>query len=104
MANLNKVFLMGNLTRDPELRQTGGGNTVVNFSLATNRKWRDKEGEMQTETAYVDCAAWGRDAETINKYVHKGSPLYVEGRLRLESTHSEAGSTEHRRWRRVGLV
>jgi single-strand DNA-binding protein len=84
MANLNKVMLIGNLTRDPELRVTPKGTSVAQFSLAVNRKWRDEAGRDMEEVTYVDLEAWGKAGETIAKYCTKGRPLFVEGRLRLD--------------------
>lgn len=75
---------MGNLTRDPELKATPKGTPVCQFSLAINRQWKTESGEKQEEVTYVDVEAWGKQAETIAKYVFKGKPLYVEGRLRLD--------------------
>lgn len=91
MPNLNKVMLMGNLTRDPELRHTPNNNAVCNVGLAVNRQWRSKEGEQQEETTFVDCEAWGRTAEIINQYLKKGRPIYVEGRLRLDQWQDKEG-------------
>jgi len=84
MANLNKVLLIGNLTRDPELRVTPKGTSICTFSLALNHKWRDESGTQREEVTYVDIEAWGKVGETIAKYVSKGRPLFVEGRLRLD--------------------
>lgn len=84
MANLNKVFLIGNLTRDPELRYTPQGTAVVNISLAINRKWKSGE-EMKEEVAFVPVVIWDKKAEVVNQYCHKGSPLMVEGRLQTRS-------------------
>lgn len=84
MPNLNKVLLMGNLTRDPELRVTPRGTPICQFSLAINRDWKTESGEKQTEVIYVDVEAWGKQGETIAKYLAKGKPLYVEGRLKLD--------------------
>jgi len=93
MPNLNKVMLMGNLTRDPELRYTPSNTAVVKIGLAINRRWRDQAGEQKEETTFVDCEAWGRTAETINQYLRKGRPIYVEGRLRLDQWQDkESGS------------
>lgn len=84
MPNLNKVMLIGNLTRDPELRVTPKGTPIAQFSLAINRKWKDESQQEREEVTYVDCEAWGKSAEAIAKYVTKGRPLFVEGRLRLD--------------------
>src|SRR5215213_92132 len=82
MPSLNKVLLMGNLTRDPELRVTPKGTSICQFSLAINRQFKMESGETREEVIYVE--AWGKQGETIAKYVTKGRPLYVEGRLRLD--------------------
>lgn len=84
MPSLNKVMLMGNLTRDPELRVTPKGTPICQFSLAINRQFKMESGESREEVIYVDVEAWGKQGETIAKYVTKGRPLYVEGRLRLD--------------------
>ena len=84
MPSLNKVLLMGNLTRDPELRVTPKGTSICQFSLAINRKFKMESGESREEVIYVDIEAWGKQGETIAKYVTKGRPLFVEGRLRLD--------------------
>ena len=84
MPSLNKVMLMGNLTRDPELRVTPKGTPICQFSLAINRQFKMESGESREEVIYVDIEAWGKQGETIAKYVTKGRPLFVEGRLRLD--------------------
>lgn len=84
MANLNKVMLIGNLTRDPELRVTPRGTAICTFSLAVNRKWRDEAGAEKEDVTFVDCEAWGKAAEVLDKWMSKGRPLFVEGRLRLD--------------------
>ncbi len=85
MASLNKVFLMGNLTRDPELRVTPKGTPICQFGLAVNRQFKDDAGQTRDETTFVDIEAWGRQGETISKYCTKGRPLFVEGRLKLDT-------------------
>ena len=77
----NKVILMGNLTRDPEVRTTPGGQSVANFSLAVNRTWRDANGQTQDSVSYIDCVAWGKAGEIIAQYMQKGRALLVSGRL-----------------------
>ena len=84
MPALNKVLLMGNLTRDPELRVTPKGTPICQFALAINRTFKMESGETREEVTYVDIEAWGKQGETIAKYCTKGRPLYVEGRLRLD--------------------
>lgn len=85
MAYLNKVFLIGNLTRDPELRVTPKGTAICSFGLAVNRQYRDENGTARDETTFVDIEAWGKQGELVSKYLTKGSPCMVEGRLRLDS-------------------
>lgn len=92
--NLNKVFVLGNLTRDPELRQTPTGQTVCSFSIATNRRFTDKSGQKQEQVEYHNIVAWGRQAEIINQYLHKGSSILVEGRLQTRSWQDQQG-TKH---------
>ncbi len=85
MANLNKVLLIGNLTRDPELRYTPKGTAVAQIGLAVNRVWNDEQGQQKEEVTFIDIEAWGRLAETAGKYLTKGRPVFVEGRLKLDS-------------------
>jgi len=98
MAGFNKVFLMGNLTRDPQLSYTPNQTAVVDFGLATNRKWTSREGEQREETCFVDCRAFGRMAENINKYLTKGRPMFMEGRLTFDSWTAQDGTkrSKHR--------
>ncbi len=84
MASLNKVMLIGNLTRDPELRVTPKGTAICQFGLAVNRQFKDESGQSRDETTFIDIEAWGKQGETIAKYVTKGRPLFVEGRLKLD--------------------
>ncbi|MCX5683939.1 MAG: single-stranded DNA-binding protein [Planctomycetota bacterium] len=81
MANYNKVLLMGNLTRDPQLRYTPNKQAVCDFGIAINRKWKGADGQMHEEVCFVDCTAWAGRAEAICKYLTKGQPIFVEGRL-----------------------
>jgi len=85
MANFNKVILAGNLTRDPQLRFLPSQTAVVDFGLAVNHKWRTPQGEDREEVLFIDCSAFGKMAETINKYCQKGKPILVEGRLKYET-------------------
>jgi single-strand DNA-binding protein len=85
MASFNKVILMGNLTRDPELRYTSKGTAIAKIALAVNRVWRTESGEQKEEVTYVDVDAFGRQAETIGQYLKKGRPVLVEGRLKLDT-------------------
>ena len=77
----NKVTLMGNLTRDPETRQTPNGQSVTNFSLAVNRTWKGQDGQAQEQVSFIDCVAWGKTGEIIAQYMQKGRPILVSGRL-----------------------
>jgi len=91
MPNLNKVMLMGNLTRDPELRYTPNGTAVADLGLAINRKRKGKDGDWVEETTFVTVTAWGRQAEIVNEYFSKGRPIYIEGRLQLDEWTSPEG-------------
>lgn len=89
MASLNRVFLMGNLTRDVELRHTNSNQAVATIGLAVNRRWRSPEGEEREEVTFVDCEAWGKTAETMSRYLAKGRPVFIEGRLKLDQWEKE---------------
>jgi single-strand DNA-binding protein len=91
MASLNKIFLMGNLTRDPQLSYLPSQTPVVDFGLAVNRRWTDKDGQQKESVCFVDCRAFGRQAENINKYLTKGRPLFVEGRLDFDQWTGQDG-------------
>ncbi len=84
MANYNKILLMGNLTRDPELSYLPSNTPVVEFGLAVNRRYRRQDGEQGEETLFIDCKSFGRQAEVINQYLSKGRGVFVEGRLQLD--------------------
>jgi|SRR5271170_3718944 len=84
MANYNKVILVGNLTRDPELRYTSKGTAIAKIGLAINRSWKSETGEIKEEVTFVDVDAFGRTAENIGQYFKKGRPIFVEGRLKLD--------------------
>lgn len=84
MANLNKVLLLGNLTRDPELRHTPKGSAVADFGLAVNRKVQDGSGGWKDETTFVDVTVWGSSAENAHKYLTKGRGVFIEGRLQMD--------------------
>ena len=84
MPSFNQVILLGNLTRDIELRHTPKGTAVAQFGLAINRSWKGEDGQKHEEVLFVDCNAFGRQAETLQKHVHKGEPLFIQGRLRRE--------------------
>ncbi len=85
MANLNKVLLMGNLTRDPEVRYTPKGTAVAELGIAVNRVYSGENGEKREEVTFVDVTVWGRTAENVGEYLKKGRPVFVEGRLQLDS-------------------
>lgn len=93
---LNKVFLIGNLTRDPELRAIPSGTKVVQIGLATNRVWKDQSGARKEATEYHNVVAFGRQAETIAQYCRKGSSLYIEGRLQTRSWEGQDGKKNYR--------
>ena len=88
----NKVILMGNLTRDIEVRTTPSGQTVANFSLAVSRSWKGQDGQMQDQTSFINCVAWGKPGEIIAQYVKKGDPLLVSGRLDQRSYDDKDGN------------
>jgi single-strand DNA-binding protein len=85
MANFNKVILIGNLTRDPELRYTPKGTAIAKIGLAINRTWKTETGEAKEEVTFVDIDAFGRQAETLGQYMKKGRPIMIEGRLKLDT-------------------
>lgn len=91
MASFNRVILMGNLTRDPQLKYLPNNTAVCEFGMAMNRRYRDRDGNQQEEVCFVDVAAFGRPAETINQYMSKGRQLMVEGRLKFDSWTSQDG-------------
>jgi single-strand DNA-binding protein len=91
MASLNYVILVGNLTRDPQVRKTPSDATVADLGMAINEKYKNKNGEMQEIVTYVDVVAWGRQAEVCQQYLHKGSPVLIEGRLQLDQWESKEG-------------
>lgn len=93
--SFNKIILVGNLGRDPELRYTPQGTAVCNFSVATNEKKRDKAGDLQDVTTWFRVTLWNKQAETASKYLTKGSPIYVEGRLRIEEWQDKDGNNRY---------
>ena len=102
MANLNKVMLIGNLTRDPELRHTPKGTSVTELGLAINRVWYDDNKQKQEDTTFVDVTFWGRQAETIQQYLSKGRPILVEGRLQLDSWDDKETGKKRSKLRVIG--
>src|SRR3989344_5351279 len=94
--NLNKVFLIGNLTRDPELRMLPSGKPVVSFGVATNRIWKDQQGNQQKEAEFHNVVVFGRQAEIANQYLAKGRSVFIEGRLRTSSWNAQDGAKRSR--------
>jgi single-strand DNA-binding protein len=90
MANLNKVMIIGNLTRDPELRHTPKGSAVTDLGVAVNRKIQDGNGGWKDETTFVDVTVWGSSAENAHKYLSKGRGVFIEGRLQMDSWDDKA--------------
>ncbi len=96
MSSVNRVFLLGNLTRDPALRQTPGGMPVSDLGLAVSETYRNKAGEVVKATCFADVVVWGRQAETCTQYLCKGAPVMVEGRLQLDQWETESGEKRSR--------
>jgi len=98
MANFNKVLLIGNMTRDPELSYLPNQTPVLDFGLAVNRRWTGNDGSKREDTCFVDCRVFGKQAEVINKYMSKGSPIFVDGRLDFDTWTAQDGSkrSKHR--------
>lgn len=94
--NLNKVFLIGNLTRDPELRSLPSGISVASFGIATNRVWKNQQGERQEEAQFHNIVVFGRQAENVNQYLTKGSLVLVEGRIQTRSWEGRDGVKQYR--------
>lgn len=91
MASYNRIILVGNLTRDPQLSYTPSNTAICKFGIATNRKWKDREGSMREEVCFVDCVLFGKGGETFNQYMSKGRPVLVEGRLSLNQWTTPEG-------------
>ena len=91
MSKLNKVFLMGNLTKDPELRYTPAGTAIASFGIAINRTWAGSDGEKKEEVCYVEINMFGRREEVINEYFKKGNPIFIEGRLQFQQWEAKDG-------------
>jgi single-strand DNA-binding protein len=96
MADVNRVFLAGRLTRDPEVRYTPSGTAVADLGLAISERYKTKEGEWEEKTVFVDVVVWGRQAETAGEYLYKGSPVLVEGRLQLDQWENQQGEKRSR--------
>lgn len=92
---MNKVLIIGNLGRDPELKHTQSGQAVANFSVATSEKWKDKAGDWQEKTEWINCVAWGKLGEICSEYLHKGSKVYVEGKLQTRKWQDQNGADRH---------
>lgn len=95
MRGVNKVILIGNLGRDPELRYLPSGQAVVKFTLATGAKWKDKDGQLQERTDWHNIVAFGRQGEVCNEYLKKGSPVYIEGRIQTRSWEDKDGNKKY---------
>ena len=96
MRSINKVILVGNLTRDPEMKETTGGQPITTFGLATNREWVTRGGDKQQSAEFHEVVAWGKLAEICNNYLKKGKLIYVEGYLKTRSWDSEDGTKRFR--------
>lgn len=94
--NLNKAMIIGNITRDPEVRKTPNGQTVVSFGVATNRRWTDQAGQKQEQAEYHNIVAWRRLAEIVGQYLKKGSKVYIEGRLQTRSWDDQSGTKRYK--------
>jgi len=95
MASVNKVILIGNLGKDPELKYTPGGQAVTNFSMATTERWRDKDGNNQDKTEWHNIVLWGRQAEIAKEYLAKGRQVYIEGRIQTRSWDDKDGNKRY---------
>ena len=93
MVNLNKVFLVGNLTQDPQLRYTPSGTAVTTLRVAVNTPFKDKNGELKSNTCFVNIVVWGRKAEICNQYLQKGRQIFVEGRLQSRTWQNSEGKS-----------
>lgn len=96
MKDLNKVMLIGNLTRDPEMRFTTSGQSVATFSIATNRRWKSNSGEMKDEAQFHEAVAWGKLAEITEQFLKRGGRVYIEGRLQNRSWEAQDGTKRNK--------
>lgn len=96
MSSMNSVFLMGNLVRDPETRKTPAGVMVGDFTVAVSDQYKDKDGQLVNRTCFADVVVWGRQAEACMEYLHKGSPVLVEGKLQLDQWKTDQGESRSR--------
>lgn len=94
--NFNKVFIIGNLTRDPELKTLPSGTSVASFGIATNRVWKDQQGQKQQDTQFHNIVVFGKQAETVNQYLSKGSSAMIEGRLQTRNWEASDGTKRNR--------
>jgi single-strand DNA-binding protein len=95
-VSLNKVLLIGNLTRDPQLRYIPSGTAVADLGMALNNRWTGKDGQKHEETTFVDVTLWARSAELASEYLHKGDPVFIEGRLQLDQWQDKDGQNRQR--------
>lgn len=95
MGSVNKVILIGNLGKDPEVRYTQGGQCVANFTMATTDAWKDKNGQKQEKTEWHRIVAWGKLGELSKEYLKKGRPVYIEGRLQTRQWQDQQGATRY---------
>lgn len=102
MASLNKVMLIGNLTRDPEIKYTPKGTAIADIGLAVNRNYTTESGEKREEVTFIDVTLWGRVAEIVGEYCKKGNPLFVEGRLQLDTWDDKATGQKRHKLKVVG--
>ena len=96
MASFNKIILLGNLTRDPALTFLPSQTAVCDFGIAVTRKFKGQDGQMKEDVCFIDCRCFGKSAETLNKYCKKGNPLFVEGRLTLDSWTAQDGTKKNK--------
>jgi single-strand DNA-binding protein len=96
MSSYNKIILLGNMTRDPQMSYLPSGTAVVDFGLATNRRWSGQDGQLKDETCFVDCRIFGKRAEVVQRYFKKGSPIFVDGRLTFDSWTAQDGTKRSR--------
>jgi single-strand DNA-binding protein len=101
MASFNQVILLGNLTRDPQMRFLPSQTPVADFGMACNRRWRDAQGQDREEVMFIDCAAFGKPAELINQYCQKGSLFFVQGRLKLDTCQDKQGGGKRSKHKEV---
>ena len=102
MASLNKVILIGNLTRDPEIRYTPKGSAVCDLGLAVNRRYTTESGERQEEVTFLDVVLWGKQAELAGQYLHKGRSVFIEGRLQMDTWEDKASGQKRSKIKIVG--